>query len=92
MAREKAYVGYGYINGKAYAFLSDTAPEPGKGIAAAYARVVGPFRTQRAALWVANAGYGCHFDTIAEAEKWAKVDAQNHPGFSAQYRKGEPAI
>lgn len=87
---QKPYVGYGFISGKAYVFTSDTVPTTGKGIATMYDRVVGPFRTQRAAKWVAANGYGCHFDTIAEAEYWAKVDAQNHPGFAATYRKGEP--
>lgn len=53
------------------AFLSDVTPT--KELFPQWDGAIGPFKTKRAALWVANNPY--FHGTVADAEYWAKEQA-----------------
>lgn len=89
MTRAKYYVGHRpYGAGGLTAFASVETPTEASH--PQYHRITGPFRTQRAALWMAKCGPGARFDTIAQAEYYAKIDSENLPGGLANYLAGMP--
>ena len=67
-----------YVGHKAGQWLQMTVVlidgEPSEQKTPHFSAVTGPFRTRRAAEWMVRCGYGCHFDSIAEAERLALLD------------------
>lgn len=73
--KAKNYIGY--VHGKGFEkFLSKETPTPTSH--GEYIYVVGPFRTAKGARWAVNFGTNnTHFQTVSDAEKFAKKWQEN---------------